>query len=83
MICHSCLKRSCRVTGGNVHFVIWGCPDKAIRFGDEPDYKLGKNMPGKCADYLGSFLIENQAMNEPKIDNNIRRIERLKEAIRK
>ena len=47
-ICHTCDNRALRQIGG---FAIWGCLKRKIRFGDDTDWKAGKNQPKSCVDY--------------------------------
>lgn len=50
------------MTGGEAHFVIWGCSHKRIRFGTQNEYESGKNQVTECFDYIDR-LSQSQQVN--------------------
>jgi hypothetical protein len=50
--CYSCRNKrgqSWDVKGG--HFLVFKCAVREIEFGNETDWKNGKNMPERCGQY--------------------------------
>lgn len=51
--CHTCDHHALRPDRG---FAIWQCLKRKIVFGNDKDWKAGKNQPEKCGDYANEAI---------------------------
>lgn len=58
MICHTCTHRATKTTTGKGHFLLWGCREKRITFGNTSDWNKGKNQPKTCKERKPSEQVQ-------------------------